>query len=95
MAEANNGNKPDQAPIQNELTAQHDGHAPAEAQGEKRGMEDWEMVENMSETDGNIAIWFRTVLVSVALGIAVFALLAYGVYYFLMHYGAHFFTTTS
>lgn len=69
----------------------HFGYASEEVRRASRGLEDWEMVEQMSEPELNIMKWFRTVIGSIVLGIIIFIILAYGVYFFLTHYGSHFF----
>jgi len=79
MTGTNHDNKPDQD------TSEHEQRA-------NRGLQDWEMVEQMSHSDGDMRVWGRTVVITIVLGFAAFVALAYGVYYFLIHYGFHFFT---
>lgn len=84
--------------VQNEWGQQPDdnfGYASDEERRAKRGLEDWEMVEQMSQSEGDLFAWFRTVVGAFALGVVAFIVLAYGVYFFLVHYGFHFFTTHS
>ncbi|HKI62524.1 MAG TPA: hypothetical protein VKA31_09545 [Mariprofundaceae bacterium] len=84
--------------VQNEWGQQPDdnfGYASEEERRASRGLEDWEMVEQMSQADGDLLAWFRTAMGALVVGIVTFALLAYGVYYFLFHYGFHFFSTHS
>ena len=68
---------------------------PIDEQSEKHGLEDWEMVDQMSKSDGNIAVWFRYVVISFIVGVAAFILLAYSLHYFQMHYGSNFFDKNS
>ncbi|TLS67837.1 hypothetical protein FEF65_05150 [Mariprofundus erugo] len=69
----------------------HFGYASEDERRAKRGLEDWEMVEQMSEHESNLSAWLRTAVGATMVGIVVFIMLAYGVYYFLMHFGSHFF----
>jgi hypothetical protein len=68
----------------------HDDKAGAE-QRPNRGLDDLEMVEQMSEPESGLTKWGLTVVGSFVLGALVFVLLAYGIYYFLFHYGDLFF----
>jgi hypothetical protein len=41
------------------------GYASNEERLEKRGMEDWELVENIPESQGKVPVWFMAVVVCV------------------------------
>jgi hypothetical protein len=74
---------------QNQSPAHGRRGAAEEQRRADRGIEDWEMVERMSEPQPGILTWFRTVIGLVVLGIAVTALLIYAVHYFTVNYGLH------
>ncbi len=63
------------------------GYTTEEERRKKRGLEDWEMVERMSEPQPGIFAWVRTVAGSIIAGILVFVLTAYGIYFIISHYG--------
>jgi|GEM_PF-4886116 len=63
------------------------GYTSEEERRKSRGLEDWELVERMSEPQPGVFAWLRTVVGSVIVGIVVFALTAYGIYYIISHYG--------
>jgi hypothetical protein len=63
------------------------GYASEEERRANRGLEDWEMVDQMSDSQPGIFAWFHTVVGSVVAGIIIFALFAYAIYYFTYHYG--------
>lgn len=98
MTEANSDNKTDPAALRDESdkhTGDNVGHATEAEHRPNRGLEDWEMVEQMSQSDGDLFAWFRTVVGAFVLGVIAFIVVAYGVYYFLFHYGNLFFTSHS
>ena len=64
------------------------GYASDEERRANRGLEDWEMVDQMSDSQPGIFAWFHTVAGSVVAGIILFALFAYAIYYFTYHYGS-------
>ncbi|HXJ16830.1 MAG TPA: hypothetical protein VNM68_06495 [Candidatus Polarisedimenticolia bacterium] len=99
MTEENRDNHSDQAadpaPVRDEWGQQPDdnfGYASDEERRANRGLEDWEMVEQMSQSEGDLFAWLRTTVGAIVLGVVAFIAVAYGVYYFLVHYGFHFFT---
>jgi len=59
----------------------------------KHRLEDWEMVEQMYEPETGLKTWGVSVLASFVVGILVFVLLAFALYYFLFHYGDLFFAS--
>ena len=63
------------------------GYATEEERRAHRGLEDWELLEGMSNSGPGLFDWFRTVVGSVIAGIVVFILVAYGIYYVSYHYG--------
>ena len=63
------------------------GYTSEEERRKNRGLEDWEMVERMSEPQPGVFAWFRTVAGSIIGGILVFVLTAYGIYFIISHYG--------
>ena len=64
------------------------GYASEEERRANRGLEDWEMVDRMSDSQPGIFAWFHTVAGAVVAGIIVFAVFAYALYYFTYHYGS-------
>ena len=64
------------------------GYASEEDRRANRGLEDWEMVDQMSDSQPGIFAWFHTVVGSVVAGIVLFAIFAYAIYYFTYHYGS-------
>ncbi len=50
-----------------EETADHFGYASDEERLAKRGMEDWELVEKIPESQKGIPYWFRAVVIAVLL----------------------------
>jgi len=64
------------------------GYATEEERRANRGLEDWEMVDQMSDSQPGIFAWFHTVAGSVVAGVIVFAIIAYALYYFTYHYGS-------
>lgn len=50
-----------------ELRKDNFGYASDKERLEKRGMEDWELVEKIPESQGKVPIWFMAVVVSVLL----------------------------
>jgi len=50
-----------------ELRKDHFGYASDKERLEKRGMEDWELVEKIPESQGKVPFWFMAVVVSVLL----------------------------
>ena len=78
-------------PVNHEWGAQPDdnfGYASEEERRANRGLEDWEMLDKMSDSQPGIFDWFHTVVGSVVAGIVLFALFAYAVYYFTYHYSS-------
>ena len=63
------------------------GYATEEERRAHRGLEDWELLEGMSNSEPGLFDWLRTVVGSVIAGIVVFILVAYGIYYVSYHYG--------
>jgi hypothetical protein len=45
----------------------HFGYASDEERLAKRGMEDWELVENIGESQGGVPVWFVGVIITVLL----------------------------
>ena len=64
------------------------GYASEDERRANRGLEDWEMLDQMSDSQPGIFAWFHTVVGSVVAGIIIFALFAYAIYYFTYHYGS-------
>lgn len=88
--ERRNKKRSDLEPVKDKWGAQPDdnyGYISEEERREMRGLEDWEMVNNMSDSQPGLFAWFHTVLGSIVLGVLLFALLAYAIYYFQTHYG--------
>jgi hypothetical protein len=94
MTETKRSNKAKRAsldPIKDEWGAQPDdnfGYASEEERRANRGLEDWEMLDQMSDSQPGIFAWFHTVAGSVVAGVIVFAIVAYAIYYFTYHYGS-------
>lgn len=63
------------------------GYASEEERRAHRGLEDWELVDNMSDAQPGVFPWFRAVIGSVIVGILLFLLVAYGVNFITHHYG--------
>lgn len=63
------------------------GYATEEERRAKRGLEDWELLEGMSDSQPGLFAWLHTVVGSVIAGIVVFIIVAYGIYYISYHYG--------
>jgi hypothetical protein len=63
------------------------GYASEEERRANRGLEDWEMLDQMSDSQPSLFAWLHTVAGSVIVGVVVFALFAYALYYFTYHYG--------
>ena len=78
-------------PVNEEWGAKPDdnfGYSSEEERRANRGLEDWEMLDQMSDSQPGIFAWFHTVAGSVVLGVVIFALFAYALYYFTYHYGS-------
>ena len=78
-------------PVKDEWGAQPDdnfGYASEEERRANRGLEDWEMLDQMSDSQPGVFAWFHTVVGSVVAGVIVFAIVAYAIYYFTYHYGS-------
>jgi len=94
MTETERSNKPKRAeldPVKDEWGAQPDdnfGYASEEERRANRGLEDWEMLDQMSDSQPGIFAWFHTVAGSVVAGVIVFAIVAYAIYYFTYNYGS-------
>ena len=65
------------------------GYASEDERRAKRGLEDWEMVDMMADSQPGVFDWFRTVAGSVVAGIILFAVTAYSIYYVISHYGPY------
>lgn len=63
------------------------GYASEEERRERRGLEDWELVENISDDQPGVFPWFRAVIGSVIIGVLLYLLFAYGINYITHHYG--------
>lgn len=63
------------------------GYASEEERRANRGLEDWELLDKMSEPQPGVFPWFRTVVGSVIVGIMLFLLFAYGINYITHHFG--------
>jgi hypothetical protein len=77
-------------PIENQWGAQPDnnfGYASEEERRAGRGLEDWELVDKMSESQPGIFPWFRTVVLSVIAGVVLFLTFAYALNYVVHYYG--------
>jgi hypothetical protein len=94
MADGEQRKKPkaqDIDPTSSEWGAKPDdnfGYASEEERRANRGLEDWEMLEQMSNSQPGIFAWLHTVAGSVIAGVVVFALSAYAIYYFTYNYGS-------
>ena len=94
MTETDRSNKPKRAeldPVKDEWGAQPDdnfGYASEEERRANRGLEDWEMLDQMSDSQPGIFAWFHTVAGSVVAGVIVFVIVAYAIYYFTYNYGS-------
>ena len=94
MTETKHSKKPKRAdlnPVKDEWGAQPDdnfGYASEEERRANRGLEDWEMLDQMSDSQPGIFAWFHTVAGSVVAGVVLFAIFAYAIYYFTYHYGS-------
>jgi hypothetical protein len=78
------------SPTKNEWGSQPEdnfGYASEEERRARRGLEDWEMLEQMSGSQPGLFDWLRTVVGAVIAGVVVFLLCAYGIYYIAYHYG--------
>jgi len=63
------------------------GYASEEERRAHRGLEDWEMVERMSDPQPGVFPWFRAVIGSVIVGVLLFLLFAYGLDFFIHRFG--------
>ncbi|HEC19043.1 MAG TPA: hypothetical protein ENI97_06825 [Gammaproteobacteria bacterium] len=63
------------------------GYVSEEERRKHRGLEDWELVESMSDKQPGVFPWFRAVIGSVIIGILLFLLFAYGLDFFMHHFG--------
>ncbi len=94
MTETKRSNKAKRAeldPVKDEWGAKPDdnfGYASEEERRATRGLEDWEMLDQMSDSQPGVFAWFHTVAGSVVAGVIVFAIVAYAIYYFTYHYGS-------
>ena len=93
MTETENHNKTDSSdlnPIENRWGSQPEnnfGYASEEERRANRGLEDWELVDKMSDSQPGVFPWFRAVVGSVIVGIVLFLVFAYGINYITHHYG--------
>lgn len=93
MAEADDnsrGNPSNLDSINNQWGNQPDdnfGYASEEERRERRGLENWELVESMSDDQPGVFPWFRAVIGSVIIGVLLFLLFAYGLDFFMHHFG--------
>lgn len=79
-------------PIENEWGAPPDdnfGYTSEEERRAHRGLEDWELLDKMSDSQPGLFDWLHTVVGAVIVGVVIFALVAYGIYYIAYHYGPH------
>ncbi|MEJ2574992.1 MAG: hypothetical protein P8164_15655 [Gammaproteobacteria bacterium] len=77
-------------PVKDDWGAQPEdnfGYTSEEERRANRGLEDWEMVDRMSDSQPGIFAWLHTVVGSVVAGVIVFAIFAFAMYYFTYHYG--------
>jgi hypothetical protein len=90
MEHSNKTKRAELDPVKDEWGAHPDdnfGYASEEERRANRGLEDWEMLDQMSDSQPGIFAWFHTVAGSVVAGVIVFAIVAYAIYYFTYHYG--------
>lgn len=73
----------------NAISPSQPGEVSEQERPANRGLEDWEMVEQMSEPQPGVVAWTRIVVGSVIVGVAVFIAFAYGLDYLMKHYGRH------
>ena len=62
------------------------GYATEEERRANRGLEDWELLDKMSESQP-LMPWLRKVLIGTVIGVAIFLTFAYGLNYFMHHFG--------
>ena len=63
------------------------GYATEDERRASRGLEDWELLDKMSEPQPGVFPWFRAVVGSVIVGIILFLVFAYGLNYITHHFG--------
>jgi hypothetical protein len=63
------------------------GYDTEEERRAHRGLEDWELLEGMSDSEPRLFDWLRTVTGSVIVGVVIFVAVAYGIYYISYHFG--------
>ena len=63
------------------------GYANEEERRKHRGLEDWELVERMSDDQPGVFPWFKTVIWAVIAGISIYLMVAYGINYITHHFG--------
>jgi len=63
------------------------GYESEEVRRAHRGLEDWELLEGMSDSEPRLFDWLRKVTGSIILGVVIFLAVAYGIYYISYHYG--------
>lgn len=63
------------------------GYTTEEERRARRGLEDWELLEGMANTQPGLFDWLRTVVGSVIAGIVIFLMVAYAIYYISYNYG--------
>lgn len=77
-------------PVKDDWGAQPEdnfGYTSEEERRANRGLEDWEMLDRMSDSQPGIFAWLHTVVGAVIAGVIVFAIFAFTMYYFTYHYG--------
>jgi len=62
------------------------GYRSGQQQRAHRGLEDWESLDRMSDSEPGLMGWPHTVVGAVTAGVVIFALAAYGGYYIAYHY---------
>lgn len=61
------------------------GYTTEEERRANRGLEDWELLEKMSDSQPLVP-WLRKVLIGIVVGVAIFLSFAYGLNYFMHHF---------
>lgn len=63
------------------------GYSSEEERRSNRGLEDWELLDKMSEPQPGVFPWLKTVIGSVIVGVVLFLTFAYGLNYVIHHFG--------
>lgn len=93
MTEADNNtsqNPPKLDAVDNQWGSQPEdnfGYKNEDERRERRGLEDWELVEKMSDPQPGVFPWFKAVIGSVIAGILLYLLTAYGINFITHHFG--------